>query len=943
MNGRRLSVAALSALLVGAAAAGGAVAEELSPTAERAMAQIAACSADADQLLVQVVVDESGSLLETDPTDQRVAGIVSAIDVLAGLRAEAAGELEVELNLALFAERYTELASWAPLDPESAERLRSVASATLPTRDRGAYTDYRAALNGARTSLDARAAALGGTSCKVVLWFTDGALDVRGDGEPAALSEICAPNGVADGLRASGISVVALALFSEVGSVTPEQRAQLRAIAEGAADGVTCGESPVPSDAAAGAYLRADDAGALRRLFAGIGALLEGGTQSETRFCPSDRCADGVLDFPVDRGISGLELIVDAAAGTPAPRLVDPEGDVYDLVAGTHEAPWGTVAVTARDGLTVAELAFDDVDGAHVGPWSADLADLGQATADLFYFWGAQLDVTAPGGLVVGETSDVEVVLSVNGQPVSPSWYEELDVELMVEGVSVLLSESADGLSGTVEFPGEGAPAELVFTATASARSAPSGVRLAPVSATVPLATRLPASFPTIAPTRVTVPTIETLEGSTAVVTLTGSDRGPTRVCLGDVSVAGPADAGRIAVTASPECVDLAADEVRDWTLTVRPESMADGRVAGEVDLVLTGADAGDETTMSVGLTSAMVRPVDEPLRWLLVVGLVLLSLVLPLALLAVSNWWLGRFRLTHLSRVASVPVRVTATGLEPRRADGDMTLIDPDDFGPVGLGEVRRRRFSAGGVEFAHDLPWWPMGDPTAYAEASGGELVISGTGVYSDAQARQAPVQTALGQTWVLLVDPHTVGDDGADARLVFVNEDTGLREVIDARNERLGAFPGWDIVWAKIRAAAEARERTDRRETPTKASAREERTATAGTGVEPRPMAPDLAPPRPAGPSEPPRMTAWEDEESSPAPPSSAFERATTQPATGAGTRRWRGRGRPAAEPRPAGPSSPGAEQGGQRDGPRTSPSPSQAPPDAPDDRRPPPIDF
>lgn len=244
------------------------------------------------------------------------------------------------------------------------------------------------------------------------------------------------------------------------------------------------------------------------------------------------------------------------------------------------------------------------------------------------------------------------------------------------------------------------------------------------------------------------------------------------------------------------------------------PDALADGSVTGQLQLDLTGENAGDAVSVSVPVTSSMTRPVDEPLLWALVAAFIALSLIVPLALLSLANWWIGRFRLTMLSRVASIPVTVTEAGIEPRRRDS-ATLIDADDFHPVGegtvvrQGTVRKRAFNTQGVNFAHAFPW-PLSDPTAYAGASPGEIVLSGTHPYTDPSGSRAPVLTALEQCWVLIVDPATVTKAEAEGRIVFVNEETevtGVRENIAARDKMLLGFRDWKGVWGQLSSAAEA----------------------------------------------------------------------------------------------------------------------------------------
>ena len=110
----------------------------------------------------------------------------------------------------------------------SADDFRQTATSELPKRDSGNATDYRQALTGAKKDLESRAEGLkDADACKVLLWFTDGALDVD-EQTGVAANEICQPGGIADSVRHAGINVVALALFTPGARVTSTQRDQLR-------------------------------------------------------------------------------------------------------------------------------------------------------------------------------------------------------------------------------------------------------------------------------------------------------------------------------------------------------------------------------------------------------------------------------------------------------------------------------------------------------------------------------------------------------------------------------------------------------------------------------------------------------------------------------------------------------------------------------------------
>jgi hypothetical protein len=534
-----------------------AAADELSPVGDRAFAETAGCAATASALLVSMVVDESASLRSTDPHDQRVGGILTAVESLSRLRGSSSGRLDVQANLSTFAAAYQALVPWGALDDRHAGRLRDAAQLELPRRDDGRATDYRQALLGAQRDLERRAGEVGGRTCKVLLWFTDGALDVDGATERAR-SELCTRGGIADAVRADGIAVIASALLAESGDglVRPEQREQLRAVAEGAGEGVSCGTSPIPTGRAAGAYLRADSPGALRRLFAGVGARIAGGVAGPFMQCPGATCSGGTASVPVDRGIAGLHLVVDADPVTRL-SLISPTGQRAELKTGRMRLSGATVDVLGGDGLWTVSLAFPSAEGGHVGRWSLRSQDASGRAApsivDSYYFWGARLVVSAD-RLSIGQESELSVrVDDAEGRPLPASLYQSFILRAKVNGRPVELRPSGDHYRGVVTLPPETAATTAVVEVSATAVSSPSYVALGPLATVDRVAAALPPSFPSFRPPRLDLPGLEGTEGTRGVLHLTGSDRGQTRACLVDQDLAAPEGAGRVTWCPAPD------------------------------------------------------------------------------------------------------------------------------------------------------------------------------------------------------------------------------------------------------------------------------------------------------------------------------------------------------------------------------------------------------
>ncbi|WP_157277258.1 hypothetical protein [Oerskovia sp. Root22] len=851
-----------TALLVGTMTAPGAVAStgDLSDAGARGFADVASCAAGADHLLAAVVVDESGSLQQTDPDDLRVGAILTALDSLAGLQTSAGDRMSVEANLGVFGTTYSELVGWGPVTGPHGDELASAADEQIPSRNKAKTTDYRAALRGAQASLDARGSSLGGETCKVVLWFTDGKLDLgdiskdglAGPATEAARTELCSAQGIADVLRGDGIAIVALALFTEgAGStVTELDREQLRAVAEGTGgSGTSCGTVPVSAHDTGGAYLRADQPDALRRLFAGAGALIEGGTPGLSVNCPDALCVDGVLPIATDIGVGRFRAVLEVATGAQTPTLFAPDGSQVPLAAGTSQLAGADVVTTSRDGLITVDVVFPG-HGSAGGQWRLTTDPATSTVIDLYYFWGIALDVQAPDGLVIGETHDVTVTpRHGDGEPVDPTMLGTLDVSLLVDGSDVPLSGRDDGtFVASVAIPGGGAASEIAVEATARATTVPSNIALGPVTTSITMPTALPPSYPSVTPTSLVLPAMVGDEAATGTITLTGSDRGDTRACFGASALEGPQDAGTVTASADEPCVDVPSGETVTVGVSLSAEHPADGRVQGVLPVTLTGVDAAQDITVDLAVSSSMVRPVDEGKRWGFTAGLVLLALLIAYLVAHLSRLVSDRYSLGGMPHAASIPVTVSNSGVV-RSDEPTADLPGVDDFHRFHVAG-RTGRFDIAGLHFGRSFSWVnPWSSARCFVRGASGDIVVTNgrNGYVDDEYATRAPVTLPGVRQFYLVVTPGRPDASTVDARLVLLVDGTrGLAEPSAAWRERLADYPSWPEVFSAIVTARAARSERAAEARPGRADGARSPAGTAGSPAPAPAMDRTAAPP-------------------------------------------------------------------------------------------------
>jgi hypothetical protein len=792
-------------LLAAAAAAPTAMAATSAPSADSPIgfSQIAGCISGAKNLLVAVVVDESASLRSTDPHNLRVQGITTAVDSIQQL-ADSTGSasLNVEMTLSTFARTYSTLADWAPLTPRFATSLRQVAARQLPRRDTGDATDYRQALLGAQAQLDSRQQRLSDpNACKLMLWFTDGALDVDAQTAQAA-TELCQPGGISDSVRADGIAVIALALLEPGSGVSAQQREQLRSVAEGQGTNVTCGTVPVSSDDSTGVYLPADNPAALQRLFSGAGALIAGGTTADSVSCPGARCPNGEYTFTIDPGVQAVRAVIQATTSGSGARIRGPSGGFLRLTDSESRTIGGTsVTSLTRNQLTTVDVTFDP---ASKTPTRWTLSPDGPSVVDLYWFWGAHLQLTTQ-KVQAGGANEIHFdLVGPTGQRLDPRLYGAVHAEITVGGKPIATRIAADGsITGSLTLNPRNVPAFESIGASASVKTAPGGVRLGPVSAAEKLPVELPPAFPAVSPSELTFGSLSGIGSRTALLHVTGSQLGTTTTCLTGANVLLPGkDNASATVSARPSCLSLKANEKRDLPISMKVGSSADGIANGTVNLRLTGADGAGKVTVAIPASMHMARTIDQSTRWELVAALVLLALLFPLALVVASNFFLGRFSMASTTRIANVPVRVTSAGLH---AISGLHIVRSDDLENVGFSGVRRSsRLRVDQTPVCLQAKHvFSVREPVGVATASG-HVIVSSVGSCSGGTPSEAPAALGEVDACFVVLDRESLSDGEATGTLVVVLptgvDEAGLQKRVIAMSSR----PQWDQIMQTADAA-------------------------------------------------------------------------------------------------------------------------------------------
>ena len=331
------------------------------------------CIEEQRSLSALFLVDTSQSLRDTDPSSARVPALQSAVSAFNTLRASATATdpITVYVDFLEFGTRtvrsFPDQPEWQELPSdveEIADRLTAYRS-----RNSSQDTDYVGALKPWADSDDARRPGdeIGAVemlerapenSCQLLIWFTDGQLDIDFQGsrkefnwapEPLILRSeagesaiesraeevLCDAGGVVDGLRlkqsgrlyAPFVATVAL----EAGSGEPQDFGLMRSMALGDESGQSCG-SRDPN----GVFLRATQlpqlVGQLRRAVLGNPKA----EQQEISTClAADIATTGAVEcefsFFVAESLTSFNLLTTSTGRGVDVSLVDPTGSVLPL------------------------------------------------------------------------------------------------------------------------------------------------------------------------------------------------------------------------------------------------------------------------------------------------------------------------------------------------------------------------------------------------------------------------------------------------------------------------------------------------------------------------------------------------------------------------------------------------------------------------------------
>ncbi|GAA1945613.1 hypothetical protein [Microbacterium deminutum] len=725
----------------------------LTPTGHDAVADLRTCVASRGALNAYYIIDNSQSLRVED--DGRTPGSdpdYTRADILGNSLAQlgllGAGT-KVNWAAGFFSTGFEPAISWTPWTNGSAAKLESTIRAKQPN----GYTNWLAAMEGTQRQLAIQPDA--GHACQLVVWFTDGAIDLEGGDQATAdaLNDLCgqpidpaghAPAqgyGLFSAFRQSGVVVMGTLLAH--GS-TRDAAGVMWPLVEGSGDvGGTpeqCGQPDPPSTAVHGAVVDASDPGALARVFLELASQIAGGY-------PEPLDAQG--RFWIDPGVSRFQI----ALGAGDWSLVPPSGSGLATLTAANPGP---AAVTSSAGATLIEVPT--ADSALQGQWQLKAADVDNVYlfSDLGIVFGQQntIELGADGATSATLTAQVQ---NAHGEPAPLDLYGAATFTASILGPDGNLKQLADAhvdrQTGaiTIPMPTDVAAAEIVVTASLGLKTTPHGLALAPVTTQQAVKTVLPANFPRMHTTPVQLSTLEGADGA----------------ARGGITVDGPQSGGdgKVCIAQTPEVISDSANRAAGWEwqlsadldsdgcvvvaqgakgqrikLTATNHTAADSLVRASVPVVFVSSE-GKQLTQDVPIEFRSTHPVNVGSVALVALGLLLLGILLPLILLWILNWWTTRLEVGNAIQRATFPVRVAPRGVEVL----DVPVSD------TALSERFRYRGEARNVRALADpdlgriharLPWFPLNAPEyEIAPPAGVSIAAARTGARTASAGVRSP----------------------------------------------------------------------------------------------------------------------------------------------------------------------------------------------------------
>lgn len=633
------------------------------------------------RLAVLFLVDESSSIKDSDPTDERVVAVETALSKL-GLNLATAGDRSdrhIDVLVSVFGSGFTRIGEWTSIVDDSEELSENVRS--LSTKVEGRQTNYKAGLDGAEQAF-VEYERENGPACKVLVWLSDGKLSLTLDGkdvdEQKSYQEVCAATGVAARLRNQGVYTFGIGLSPSTDAGESEEGSgaeifeRMKAITEGSDD---CGDQVAgESGTVSGQFIPVGSAEELTAAFGELFPSISGDLESCSNVSDENRCSE----FRITVGVPTkfLRLVTVLPGQVDRAHIVSPSGDellVFEnggFVSSAEIDPYSNngarlrIDVGSEPGEWVLRVVGADANRATIALFSENLPEAGEGSQislregddSAIYIRFADEDLEGL-SVVDGATADrvsygFESMLSFGSQVVQTSLAEVPgkpgEFKVQIEGdLENLANQGLLYIQPVVQVGNF-------------------NVLVDPL--TVPVIRLVAADLPQIDGSLIATP-IDSGDDSKKLSLLTVPVIGPSGG-VGQVTF----DASRVEVITLPpgfegspilvpnemSSLEVAEGQRKDLQIALDPNgSPVNGTLGVRVYVSLSNAD-GLEREIALEVEIPMSKPFETGTFILLLIGMLLLFALIQLAVVVPLSRWVSRVRSLPVStRVVSGAIEI--------------------------------------------------------------------------------------------------------------------------------------------------------------------------------------------------------------------------------------------------------------------------------------------
>ena len=789
--------------------------------------QFSACAAAGGNIDVLILVDESGSLVDSDPNNARVTSGLHLVSRMSKLTKS--GNLSVAVSG--FGHEYSTVRDWQEVKNDGdVDNLRGAIN-DLSNRTSGIDTDYWTAMDEARKQLSKRAHDRGSDakSCQAIIWFSDGELDYEvrkgnmankyGETKPfapdislktedgtkkveeKAREDICRSGGLADQLRSSRVAMFGVGLGSKDG----KEFDLMRSIATGKdSGGKSCGDltDPVP-----GEFYLASDIDSLLIAFDSISGLGQKPVTNDHGVCVKDFCQNEAHTFVLDNTTQDVDGFATATADGLRAAIQGPDGKIVDLkkdaknekteVSGvplTYSWETGKSLSFRLDGTSKGKIGDK---GPWVGVWRlAFIADEGadsqaksksnlHITPGIVPAWPGKDKADVRAGSTLKdvtfalhdrEGNDVPVDSITSTGKFTASFTDSAGKQTTLTDTSSFgdITKPTDWDLGNAPTGGGTLNLSLELT-TASAKDSDGkevkGTKLSPATVALPVTVQPPLDYPTV-PTKVDFGEAKGKIDLDSVLKLGGKGCAWVEPDSTEV-IASPQGLDKVQVSSDASSKDNCVKAGEDLGLKLASDQQGNGAINGTFVVVSSSENGqGEPVKTKVEFTASAVKPLNTLNFVTTLIIALLLGPGIPLLILYIVKWWGAKIPSQPLVAVRA-QIEKTSSGVT---RDGSRFAFEQGDMrNTVMIDSGGSRQIDAAGITLKTKMGGSPLGQGYVVADVP---MSVS----KHDPARRPARLPLAVHNHW-LVMRGEGMRDDQAEILVLLAgNIDEKQREKME-----------------------------------------------------------------------------------------------------------------------------------------------------------------